>query len=172
MEYNKYIFQRYNDNYKQLYKEEEEKLKNILDNDIRIEHCGSTAVPGLGGKGIIDIIIGTDSSLIHEISRKLQNSLYKYIPSGGNRDRLFFQYDYPGIILRRVHIHLVELDKYEWISKISLRNFLIKYRKMSQEYEELKKRAVNLAKGDKEIYREAKKDFLDKLTSEAIKEYE
>lgn len=172
MEYNKYIFQRYNDNYKQLYKEEEEKLKNILDNNINIEHFGSTSVPGLGGKGIIDIIIGTDSDLIHEVSRKLQNSLYDYKPSGGNRDRLFFQYDYPGIIPRRVHIHLVELNKYEWISKLALRNFLIKYRKMAKEYEELKKRAINLADGDKEIYREAKKDFLDKLTIEAIKEYE
>jgi len=170
MNFDQYYWQPYNYNFRQLYKEEEKKLKKILDNKINIEHFGSTAVPGLGGKGIIDIIIGTELKKMLEISKKIQES-YSYKPNNSNKNKLFFQYIYPGIIPRKVHIHLVELGGDDWVSKISLRNFLIKYRKISEEYNELKKKEIDLLENEKEIYAEARKYFLDVLTKQAVKEY-
>ena len=171
MKDNEYIWQPYNDNFTKLYHEEEVKLKNIINSNVFIEHCGSTAVPGLGGKGIIDIIIGSKLNLIPIISKKLQASYYNYKPNKSKRNSLFFQYDYPGIISRRVHIYLVEVNKEDWISKLVLRNFLVKYNKITKEYNELKKRVINLVEEDKEIYQAARKDFLDKLTKQAKEEY-
>jgi GrpB-like predicted nucleotidyltransferase (UPF0157 family) len=48
----------YNSNWKEMYKEEAEKIKNIL-NDIIIDihHIGSTAIPGIKAKPVIDILV-------------------------------------------------------------------------------------------------------------------
>lgn len=55
-ELRKYVFRRYNSKYELLFNKEKAKLKKILPK-AKIEHVGSTAVKGLGGKGIIDISI-------------------------------------------------------------------------------------------------------------------
>ena len=81
MKDNKYFYQPYNDNFRQLYREEELKLRNILGNNIIIEHCGSTAIPGLGGQGIIDILLGSKESLISEIYCKVLSSSSQCVPS-------------------------------------------------------------------------------------------
>ncbi len=171
MKDNKYFYQPYNDNFRQLYREEELKLRNILGNNIIIEHCGSTAIPGLGGQGIIDILLGSKESLISEISQKLQAADYNYKPYNSDKDSLFFSYDYPGIISRKVHLYLTENNKEDYFSKIAFRNFLLKYNKIATEYNELKKRVINLKEEEKEIYQEARKDFINRITKEAIKEY-
>ena len=48
----------YNPNWKETYKEESEKIKNIL-NDIIIDihHIGSTAIPGIKAKPVIDMLV-------------------------------------------------------------------------------------------------------------------
>ena len=48
----------YNPNWREMYKEESEKIKNIL-NDIIIDihHIGSTAIPGIKAKPVIDILV-------------------------------------------------------------------------------------------------------------------
>jgi len=171
MKDNKYFYQPYNNNFRQLYREEEKKLKNILTNDMVLEHCGSTVIPGLGGSGIIDILLGSKLDLIPVIAKKLQVADYNYKPNNSNKYSLFFSYDYPGIILRTVHIYLVEINKKEWVSKLAFRNFLLKYNKIAEEYNQLKKRVISLKEEEKEIYEEALQDFLDKLTKQALKEY-
>tara|TARA_Y100000310_G_scaffold243747_1_gene248379 strand:- start:412 stop:930 length:519 start_codon:yes stop_codon:yes gene_type:complete len=171
MKDDKYIWQPYNDNFRQLYREEEKKLKNILGSYITLEHCGSTAIPGLGGQGIVDIMVGSKLDLIPKISQKLQKENYCYKPYKSNKYSLFFQYNYPGIISRKIHIYLVEINKEEWVSKLAFRNFLLKYNKISAEYNELKKRVISLKEEEKEIYKDARQDFLDKLTAQALKEY-
>jgi len=48
----------YNPNWKEMYKEESEKIKNILDDIIiDIHHIGSTAIPGIKAKPVIDILV-------------------------------------------------------------------------------------------------------------------
>ena len=51
----KYIFRPYNPIFPELFKNEKERMEKILGDNLKIEHIGSTAVMGLGGKGVIDI---------------------------------------------------------------------------------------------------------------------
>jgi GrpB-like predicted nucleotidyltransferase (UPF0157 family) len=56
----KYVFKPYSKNFPELFQKEKERIVSNLNLPLVIEHIGSTAVPGLGGKGIIDIGIATD----------------------------------------------------------------------------------------------------------------
>jgi len=68
----KYSFNKYSRKYKQFFNREKIKLKKIFPK-AEIEHIGSTAVFGLGGKGIIDIAISVPKNQIQKAIKKLQN---------------------------------------------------------------------------------------------------
>lgn len=52
----KYVYKPYNELFSKLFLEEKRRLLNILKEEcFDVKHIGSTAIPGLGGKGIIDI---------------------------------------------------------------------------------------------------------------------
>jgi len=57
-------------------------LKTLNEWPIMIEHIGSTAVPGLAAKPIIDIMIGVESLEIanHEFIAALTQLGYEYVP--------------------------------------------------------------------------------------------
>ncbi len=171
MEYQKYIWRPYDPIYIKLYQEEKEKLENILGKEVNIQHCGSTSIPGLGGKGILDIVLGTVNNNLKEISKLLQENEYEYIPQGGSKDRLFYEYTYNSNNSRKVHLHLVVLNSEEWISKLAFRNYLLKNPRKALAYSEIKKEAVRQANGDKETYQKIKNVFIDNTLKKSIKEY-
>ncbi len=53
----KYVFKPYGKIFPELFLKEKERISGSLGAGAVIEHVGSTAVPGLGGNGIIDIAI-------------------------------------------------------------------------------------------------------------------
>lgn len=159
----KYVFRRYNKKFRKLFKEEKIKLINLLKENVQVEHVGSTAVQNLGGKGIIDIIIGADKEDIENIKEKLQDSGYDWIEASGEKDRIFFQRDYGLIFKRRVHLHLTTKNSKVWKSTISVRNYLRTHPKEIKEYEKIKKEAVKYAKGEGKKYREYKNKFLSRI---------
>ena len=158
----KYTFRRYNKKFPELYKREKTKLRGILPK-AKIEHIGSTAVPSLGGKGIIDVMIAVPKKKIRKTKEELQKAGYLFKKKTG-QDRLFFEkdYEYKGKI-RRVHIQLTYKDSYNWKTAIATRDYLRKNKYFLKEYSKIKKEAVKFAKGEGKKYREYKKKFLDKI---------
>ncbi len=163
----KYTFKPYKKNFPKLYQREKVKLKKILTKDTKIEHIGSTAVPKLKGKGIIDIIISINKKNIKKIKDKLQKAGYEFKPKAGDKNRFFFEKDYKhkGKI-RRVHLQLTHHNSYVWRRSIAVRDYLRKNPKQSKRYAEIKKKAVKKGKG--KAYRKYKKSFLDKLEKKAL----
>ncbi len=160
---NKYKFRKYSPKYKLFYQRERAKLKRILPKDIKIEHIGSTAVPKLGGKEIVDILIGINKKDISKIKKILQKNNYSF-PVGGNKNRLYVEKDYKyGGQTRRVHLHLVSKNSKAWKEPLKVRDQLRKNKNKVNKYAELKKKAVKISKGKGEIYKKYKKSFLDKL---------
>lgn len=51
------ILHKYNSKYARLFQNEKKKLNNALNNICLVDHIGSTAIPGVDGKGIIDIML-------------------------------------------------------------------------------------------------------------------
>lgn len=166
----KYKFRRYNKNYPALFNKEKQKLKKILPKGTPIEHVGSSAVPRLGGKGIIDIAIKTPKNKINTFVKKLKNLGYNKAHQRDNR-RVFLQ----KIIKRegkerRIHIHLTLNNKF-WNSFIVVRDYLVGHDKERKEYAKIKKEAVKYANGEGKKYREYKHLFLERLQKRALKEY-
>jgi len=167
----KYSFNKHSGKYKQLFNKEKSKLKKIFPR-AEIEHVGSSSIKGLGGKGIIDIAISVPKNQIQSTIKKLERNGYDFRPTGGDKERSFFQkiIKYKGNE-RRVHIQLTHSNSKSWKSMLAVRDYLRKNPKAIKEYERVKKEAIKHAKGEGKKYREYKKSFLQKIEKLALKEY-
>lgn len=72
-----YVFKSYNPIFPQLFEVEKKRLKSFLNKDYLIEHNGNTAVPELGGKGIIDICIVVPDKEQEKVWQDLVKAGYK-----------------------------------------------------------------------------------------------
>ncbi|MGV8169183.1 MAG: GrpB family protein [Candidatus Nanoarchaeia archaeon] len=165
--YEKYKFRKYENRYKRQFLSEKAKLKRIFPS-APIEHIGSTAVPGLGGKGIIDINLGTTKKEVKRAIIKLNSKGYLFSKTGGDgKERWLFKkdYKYRGEI-RRVHVHLIIVNSESWKKCIFFREYMLKNKSALKKYAELKKRAVSLGmKGDE--YRDYKRKFIESIVKKS-----
>jgi GrpB-like predicted nucleotidyltransferase (UPF0157 family) len=166
---NKYKFLPYNKQYPFMFLKEKNKIKKSLDKNIIIEHVGSTAVPGLGGKGIIDIAIKTPKNRLKEFMNKLERLGYIHtIEHKPNNKRIFFQkiIKYKGKE-SRIHIHLT-LNNEFWETFIAFRDYLRNHDKELDKYAKIKKEAVKHSKGEGRKYRKYKTKYLENITKKAL----
>ena len=104
----KYVFKPYSSLFIDLFENEKNRIKNGIKEKIKIEHIGSTAVPELAGKGIIDIVIACNHKDLNTVSKELQSLGYEFRPTASTPEKLFHRIDLPDPIeqLRRYHAHL------------------------------------------------------------------
>ena len=161
----KYVFDPYDHIFPILFEKEKKRILAQINKALHIEHVGSTAVPGLGGKGIIDIAILAKKNDMAEISRALQRVLgYEFRPSFSTSDRLYFVIYLPDPKkkTRRYHIHLTHPDSPIWQELIGVRDYLKHHPDAVKEYAKIKQQAVqNQQEG--EAYRKIKDPFLKKI---------
>ena len=164
----KYIFKPYSSVFTSLFDLEKIKLQERLKRDIVIEHIGSTAIPGLGGKGIIDIMVGIPKGkyLFTELIKKLEKAGWEHREKADSLERIFFRKDLPDKVdtIRRYHLHLTYSNSKDWKEIINFRNNLINNSNIRKAYEDLKKMAIKDANGDGEKYRKLKEPFINKFS--------
>ena len=123
-----------------------------------IHHVGSSAVPGLDAKPIIDILVGVDSL---EASRACFDPLaelgYLYAPYCAEEMHWFCK-PYPS--RRTHHLHLVPTDSRRFREELAFRDELRASPEVAAEYAALKRRLAELFPRDREAYTEAKADFI------------
>lgn len=167
----------YNPIWQQMFKDEadflHEKLPQVL--IIRIEHFGSTAVPSLSAKPVIDILVEvTDLEKTKKIIVPvLEAEGYEYLwrpafgDSGPPYYAWFMKRNSKG--KRTHHIHMVESDSELW-DRLYFRDYLKEFPETARSYNNLK---INLSKqypNDRVKYTEGKSEFIIKTTKKA-KEY-
>ena len=129
-----------------------------------IEHVGSTAVPGLGGKPVIDIMIGVARFEDGErCVAPLEGLGYEYRGEAGIPGRLFFRKGQP----RTHHVHLVEQGGDFWEDVLLFRDFLRAHRETAAEYYNLKKELAAKFRTDREVYADAKTPFIQAVLDRA-----
>jgi len=166
----KYVFRKYNPKYRVFFALEKKKISKALGSKVKIEHVGSTAIPGLGGKGILDIVVGVSKSKIVEIKKKLEKAGYEFREKASYPERLFFRHDYSyQSRKRRVHIHLTKFNGQDWKEIIGFRNHLLKHTDAVEQYVKIKKEGVKKSLGDGEKYRKHKEKFIEDILREALK---
>jgi len=154
----KYTFKPYSTLFPELFHREKERIASAIKIALSIEHIGSTAVPNLGGKGIIDIAIAVNKKDLDIASEQLQGLGYLFRLSGSTPERLFFRIDLPDLEegIRRYHVHLTYPESSEWKGLIEFRDYLKGHPEAVQKYTELKQQAALEANQDGETYRKIK----------------
>lgn len=126
-----------------------------------IEHVGSTAVPGLGAKPILDMMVGLRSLEDGERSVAPLEALgYEYMGEMGIPGRFYFRKPPGHDRLRTHHIHMVELACDFWQRHLLFRDYLRSHPEDARRYHELKARLAARYGADREGYTEAKTEFI------------
>ncbi len=125
-----------------------------------IEHIGSTAVPGLGAKPIIDILIAVRTLAEGErCIRPLEPLGHEYKGEMGIPGRLYFRKLTQG--RRSSQLHMVEHGCDFWERHILFRDYLRRQPREAQAYYELKVRLAERFGTDRLGYNEAKTEFIE-----------
>ncbi len=160
----------------ELFRQEEEHLLSCLPNDLirRIEHFGSTAVPGLAAKPIVDMLVEvTDLQATKvRIAPVLESQGYDYIwrPTHGDDGPPFYAWFIkrdPRTGTRTHHIHMVESHFTEHWDRLFFRDYLVEHPEVAREYGALKSRLASASPRDRVAYTRGKTDFIDRVTERA-----
>ena len=172
LELNTVELQEHKDSWKEKFKIEKENLERILGNKVvQIEHIGSTSIPNMPAKPIIDIVVALDSitSADYAINKlKKEGYIYKG-PIACTNDRFGFV---KGVGNKReYHIYLTTLNSEVWYDYVLIRDYVTKHKEAFDEYLELKKNLASKYADDRRKYTESKFYFLQNLHKKARKEF-
>ncbi len=143
------------------------RLKTILGNVIKdIQHVGSTSIPSIKAKPIIDIAVAVDRfDDILAFEKELKDAGFYYRPNSDLGEQLLFAagsvYDGTGD-LQTHFIHVVLTNSMDWINYINFRDYLNSTPSVAKAYEELKVSLALQVPTDRgrEQYLKGKHDFI------------
>ena len=143
----------------------------------RIEHFGSTAVPGLAAKPVVDVLVEvTDleatKTLIVPVL-EAQGYDYFWRPTHGDDGPPFYAWFIkrdPRSGTRTHHIHMVEGHFTQHWDRLLFRDYLIEHPEVAKEYEALKIRLSETSR-DRVVYTEGKTEFILRVTEHAKRHY-
>ena len=138
---------------------------------LRIDHNGSTSVPGLSAKPIIDIQISVDrlQPLAVYVAR-LAGIGYVHVPHADDAFCPFFHR--PGDWPHTHHVHVVEAGGDEERRTLAFRDYLREHAAAMREYEDLKRRLAPhysaTQPSAREAYAQAKSRFIEATIAQAL----
>lgn len=129
-----------------------------------IVHVGSTAVPGLPAKPVIDIMAPVQSleSSLSAIDAAVAVG-YVYFPYMAEMMHWFCK---PSDAYRTHHLHLVPYESPLWLQRLAFRNALRHSPELASEYAELKCSLAKKFRHDREAYTQAKTPFVNRVLCE------
>jgi GrpB-like predicted nucleotidyltransferase (UPF0157 family) len=145
-----------------LYEAEKEKFLGAIGEVIvAIEHCGSTSVPGLGAKPVIDIMVGVvDLSVVEKCIEPLAGLGYEHMFSQPHWCH------FSKKIEPRVNLHLFVKDGEDWERPLLFRDYLRAHPEVATQYQALKQ-AVAVDHPFNPAYVRAKAPFIEDVLEKA-----
>lgn len=126
----------------------------------RVEHVGSTAVPGMAAKPVIDILVLVDDFAAVEAGRApLEAAGYECF---AGEEPWFIARDASG--LRVAHIHVGLTCDESQTARLLFRDRLRTHPEIARAYADLKRALVIAYRGKREAYTAAKSDFINRET--------
>ena len=148
----------YNSEWKQQYLDEVNllKQKSCL-SALEYEHIGSTSIPNIKAKPIVDIIIGVRNfPPQREIIEELEESGYTYMEEMSVPDRMYF--------IKRgqknFNVHVIAFQGGIWNNDVLFRDYMINHFEEAQEYSGLKEEILRSGVDDLLEYSKRKADFI------------
>ena len=133
----------------------------------RVEHVGSTAVPGLCAKPIVDldVVIGADVDFA-AVTEALQRLGYEHEGDLGIEGREAFRLTSAAPSERDHHLYVCREDARELLRHIEFRDRLRAEPALAAEYAELKRTLASRFRNDREAYTVAKAEFVERALRE------
>lgn len=157
------VIEKYNPLWKKEFNKEKKVLEEIFRNAaLTIEHIGSTSIPGLSAKPIIDIAIGIKSlSDFNLIKERIMNISDYSIKEDSVQDEILIR---KGSEDNRTHfIHVMELNSNRYKDTILFRDYLINNPEVLKKYEKLKQKLAIKYPNDRKMYTSSKNEFITNI---------
>jgi len=155
----------YDANWSIQYEQEKIQILNALGDTVAdIKHIGSTSVPGLAAKPVIDILLGLEQVPPSPTQISSLEALgYLYCGELGIPGRHYFRRGMP----RTHQIHAVQVDSEFWKTHILFRDFLRVHPDAAQQYEALKRQLAVEFCYNRERYTDSKAPLIKQLLVQA-----
>jgi GrpB-like predicted nucleotidyltransferase (UPF0157 family) len=134
---------------------------------IRLEHVGSTAVPGLGAKPILDLQLSVPAiEGMDRYAEPLERLGYLFVPAPESPD--FHLFAKPPERPRSHHLHVCAAGGRHELRHVAVRDFLRAHDDEAAAYEALKRRLVARHPHDRLAYIDGKAEFMAALEARAV----
>ena len=132
-----------------------------------IQHIGSTAVPGLAAKPIIDMLAVVGD--IDEVDERVVTSLgWVFAPEAGDDAERRLSFCRPSVERRNHHLHVVEESFEPWKEWLAFRDHLRRHPEAARRYEALKRELAadcGADPNDRTPYRNGKSSFIEEIVA-------
>jgi len=167
------IIVEYDPHWPTLFAAEAARIQKVLGNDqvVIIEHIGSTAVPKIAAKPIIDLMVGVYSLQKAQRAIPLLEGLgYVYWREDPRPGRMFFVQGMPPYGLQRTHhLHIVEAYKEFGEERLLFRNYLRAHPYEAERYQALKLDLAGRFRTDREAYTDGKSKYVQAIVDKALR---
>ena len=140
----------------------------LAENAVSIHHVGSTAIPGMHAKPVIDLLVEVhDIAQVDEKNSAMEALGYKAMGEFGLPGRRYFhKANSAGVGTH--HVHAFEADSGEVARHLAFRDYLIAHPEDAKEYGELKSRLARDHPDDIEAYMDGKDPFIKDMEAKAL----
>ena len=167
------IVEDYNPQWPQMYEQEKACIQDAIGEYlIDIQHVGSTSIPGLSAKPIIDIMaVIRNISLVEQCVQPLEALDYLYQGELGIPGRHYFRKPIDiSHTDRTFHLHMVEKGHDQWAMYQLFREYMLLHPESVREYDTLKRELATKHGSDRAVYTNAKAPFIESIIRAAVKE--
>ena len=168
------VLKEYNEEYPQWYASESVKLLNFFTDGslVRINHIGSTAVPGLLSKPIIDILMEVSRDIdVKDMTERLKEMGWIRMSSADTpafRQSYNKGYTKDGFEEKVYHLHVRYYD--DWC-ELYFRDYLIEHPEIAEKYADLKHQLKDTYEHNRDAYTDAKEAFVHTYSKLAKEQY-
>lgn len=146
------------------YEQEKQAIEEALADIVAaVEHIGSTSVPGLGAKPIIDIMAGVHrlEALTEAHIERLAAIGYEYVPKPDWPERRFFRRGRWRAGTH--HLHIYRHGDPHWEAQLLFRDYVRAHPDIGEQYRQLKLELASLYPHDRVEYTRRKAPFIERV---------
>jgi GrpB-like predicted nucleotidyltransferase (UPF0157 family) len=136
---------------------------------VTIHHIGSTSIPAIASKPIIDILLEVcDVTALDAKASAMENLDYEAKGEFGIPGRRYFRKD-DADGRRTHHVHAFAAGSSEAVRHLTFRDYLVAHPVEARAYGELKRRLAEAHPDDADAYMEGKDDFIKQIDEKAAR---
>jgi GrpB-like predicted nucleotidyltransferase (UPF0157 family)/ADP-ribose pyrophosphatase YjhB (NUDIX family) len=148
----------------EVFRQEAESLARALGNRVvRTEHIGSTSVPGLDAKPILDIVVAVNCLADERWFEEALAPLGYRHKSGNDRPGRLYFVKYTADERSTHHLNVTELGTECWFSHVAFRDYLRAHPEAREAYRKLKLALAQRYASDRPAYQEGKGAFIESV---------